>query len=546
MSVFERQSRLTVPAEMLAAWHLRPGTFQRLLPPWENVRILRVEGRLDAGTDEGPHGELPSEPHGASHGEQQGQAAGEPPAQSPSPPAGQTVSVPPGGTLNQPAGSTSIPPAGSPPAPAAERRQRVTLQLRLGGVWPVLWQAEARYRPAGPERSATDGEQFEDVQLAGPFAAWRHIHRFRPAGVEQSLLEDEVHYRLPGGWLGHLLFGPMVWRRLERLFAYRHAVTASDLRRHAAFRQRRPLRVAVSGSRGLIGSQLVPFLTAGGHRVVRLVRGAATPPWDDGTQWASWEPSGPPPREALAGCDAVIHLAGENIAAGRWNPEKKQRIRDSRVGPTRRLAAALAELPAGQRPHTLLCASAVGYYGDRGEEELGEDAAAGTGFFPDVCREWEAAAAPARDADIRTVWLRFGAVLSPQGGALGKQLFPFRCGLGGVLGPGTQWLSWVSLPDAVAAIHYCLMQESIEGPVNVVAPQAVTNRQWTKTLGRVLRRPAVLWLPAWLLRRLFGELADHALLVSTRAVPRRLLDHGFVFDHPELEPALRFLLGRTV
>jgi len=458
------QSPMPVNAEDLSDWHDRPGALERLLPPWERVHIVDIQGRLSTG------------------------------------------------------------------------EQRVVFRLLMGGIIPLWWEAKA-----------TDyqrGRGFVDVQLRGPFADWQHTHRFVPQSEEQSLLEDEVSFRLPGGSLVHFLAKQAVRKRLDLLFHYRHRVTATDLRRHHRYRHHPRQRIIITGSRGLIGSALVPFLTTGGHEVIRLLSRPASPPYEDGTLWRVWPEGEPPPGDLLAQADAVIHLAGENVAAGRWNARKKQRIQDSRVIPTRYLADSLAALPSAQRPRTLLCASAVGYYGHRGDEELSEQAPPGLGFFPEVCQKWEAAAEPARQAGIRTVHLRFGAVLSPRGGALAKQLPAFRMGLGAVLGSGKQWLPWIGIHDAIGAIYHCLMEPSIQGPVNIVAPQLVQQRDFAKILGRVLRRPACLWLPAPVLRCLFGELADHALLVSTRALPEKLRATGFTFDFPELEGALRFLLGR--
>ncbi|MCS7270328.1 MAG: TIGR01777 family oxidoreductase, partial [Gemmataceae bacterium] len=349
----------------------------------------------------------------------------------------------------------------------SEGSQRVVFRWYCGSLIPLEWEAEARdYQfPTG----------FVDVQRRGPFAYWRHTHRFVPQGADRSLLRDEVTFALPGGALGRWLGQAAVIRRLERLFRYRHALTAADMRRHQTYRHRPRLRIIITGSRGLIGSALVPFLTSGGHQVMRLLSRPAAPPYDDGTIWrfCNWMDTATSDLpDLLAQADAIIHLAGENIAAGRWTPAKKQQIRDSRVLSTRRLAEAVATLPAGQRPRAFLCASAIGYYGNRGDEELPELATAGTGFFPEVCQEWEAAARPAAEAGVRTVFLRFGAVLSPRGGALAKLLPAFRFGLGAVLGSGRQWFAWISSEDAVAAIHHCLMEESLHGPVNIVAPES--------------------------------------------------------------------------
>jgi uncharacterized protein (TIGR01777 family) len=297
------------------------------------------------------------------------------------------------------------------------------------------------------------------------------------------------------------------------------------------------MKVLVSGASGLIGSHLVADLDAAGHQVVRLTRSAA------GLAEAEihWDPDGGRlDREALQGMDAVVHLAGENIAAGRWTPARKARIRDSRLRGTRLLCEALAGLE--HPPRVLVSASAVGYYGDRGEERLTEESAAGEGFLPELCRAWEAATEPAARAGVRVVHARLGMVLSPRGGALAKMLPIFRLGLGGRLGGGRQYVSWIDIGDVVGAIVHALGDDSLRGPVNVVAPQAVTNAHLTKVLGRVLRRPTVLPAPAFALRLVLGEMADALLLASARVEPRRLLAAGYAFRHPNLEECLRRLL----
>lgn len=297
------------------------------------------------------------------------------------------------------------------------------------------------------------------------------------------------------------------------------------------------MRISVTGSSGLIGSALVPALTAEGHEVARVVRSATA-----GGAWR-WDPgAGHVDARAVNGMDAVVHLSGENIAAGRWTAARKARIRDSRRHGTRVMAEAVAG--ADPRPKALLCASAMGFYGDRGDESLTEASAPGRGFLPEVSREWEAACAPARDRGVRVVHLRFGIVLSPAGGALAKMLLPFRLGVGGVVGSGRQWWSWVSLDDVLGAIRHALVTPGLAGPVNVTAPNPVTNADFTRTLGRVLSRPTLFPVPAFAARLAFGEMADALLLASARVVPERLLQTGYAFRHPELEPALRHLLGR--
>lgn len=305
------------------------------------------------------------------------------------------------------------------------------------------------------------------------------------------------------------------------------------------------MRVLVTGSTGLVGSALVPFLITLGHRVTRLVRKVSTSSAGLGPSVtdALWDPvAATIDRKALEGMDAVIHLAGENIAAGRWTPQQKARLRDSRVGGTRFLAETLASLQ--QPPRTLVSASAIGYYGSRGSELMTEGSALGTGFLADVCRDWEAATEPAARKGVRVVHLRVGVVLSPRGGALHKMLTPFKLGVGGVIGDGRQYLSWVSLDDLIGAIHHALVTETLRGAVNAVAPHPVTNREFTKALGRVLSRPTILPLPAFAARLLLGEMADALLLASTRVAPERLLSSGYKFQHPELEGALRHVLGK--
>ncbi len=296
------------------------------------------------------------------------------------------------------------------------------------------------------------------------------------------------------------------------------------------------MKILVTGATGLVGRALVPFLAGGGHEVVRL--GRSTPGAGD----LRWNPdAGALEAEALEGFDGVVHLAGENIASGRWNAAKKRRIKQSRVGGTLLLARTLAGLE--RPPQVLVSASAVGFYGDRGDEELTEQSPAGSGFLSEVCREWEAATEAAAGKGIRVVHARLGVVLSKDDGALARMLTPFRLGAGGIVGNGRQYMSWITRDDTAAAIGHLLTTESAAGPVNVVAPAPVTNREFTATLGRVLRRPAVFPLPGFVARLVFGEMADALLLASTRVKPAKLLDSGNVFRHGSLEDGLRAVLG---
>lgn len=297
------------------------------------------------------------------------------------------------------------------------------------------------------------------------------------------------------------------------------------------------MRILITGSTGLIGSALVPHLSAAGHSIGRLVR--RTPRSGE----IRWDPAaGRIDAAGLEGYDAVVHLAGHNIAAGRWTASVKQKICASRVEGTRLLAEALARL--AQIPKVLVCASAIGYYGDRADEVLKEESSAGKGFLPDVAVSWEAAARPAEGRGIRVVWVRTGIVLTPKGGALARMLTPFKLGLGGRAGSGRQWWSWIAMDDLLEIYRRALEADSLAGAVNAVAPNPVTNAEFTKTLGRVFRRPTVFPVPAFVLKLVFGEMAEALLLASARVAPARLASLGFGFRFGELEPALRHLLGR--
>jgi len=417
-----------------------------------------------------------------------------------------------------------------------ENGARVVLRMRLG-PFSRQWIAE--------HYGYEEGRQFRDVQVTGPFARWNHTHRIEPQGLDSCILEDRIEDALPGGQLGQMVAGAFAKKKLERLFTYRHAVTYGDVLAHYA----RPysesggvsMKVLVSGASGLVGSALLPFLSAGGHSVARLVR--TRPPANQEGQ-VFWAPdSGSIDQAGLEGLDAVVHLAGENIASGRWTPELKRRILDSRVNGTRLLSEALAK--CAQPPKVLVSASAIGYYGNRGDEVLTEESALGTGFLAEVCRDWEAAVEPATQKGIRTVLLRIGVVLSSTGGALKRMLLPFKLGLGGVVGDGKQYMSCIGLDDAIGAIHHTIVTDSLSGPVNVVSPQAVTNREYTQALGKVLGRPTIFPMPAFAARLAFGEMADELLLSSARVEARKLLESGYTFRSPTLESILRHGLGMS-
>jgi uncharacterized protein (TIGR01777 family) len=293
-------------------------------------------------------------------------------------------------------------------------------------------------------------------------------------------------------------------------------------------------RILISGASGLIGKALIPALENRGDEVYRLVRREAR-----NQREIHWDPTQEVPPQLVSGFDLVIHLSGESVA-GYWTESKKRRIRDSRVVSTRNLATALAK--AEKPPRTFLCASAIGYYGNRGEEILNEGSPSGQGFLAEVSREWEAATSPAVQAGIRVVNLRIGVVLSRDGGALKQMLLPFRLGVGGRIGSGRQWFSWIHIDDLVAAVLHILQTPDLEGPVNMVSPNPVTNAEFTKALAMAVRRPAILPVPGFVLRLAFGEFAEEGLLASARVLPRKLEEIGFVFRHPELAAALQDLL----
>ena len=453
------RARLPIAAAEARAWHDRPGAFERLAPPWMNVRVADSYGTT---------------------------------------------------------------------APGDWKR------LKVGaGPFRMGWTLDHRALP-----ESTDAVGFVDEQRDGPFRAWHHEHRFTDVDDTTSLLEDRLVYRLPLGKTGDAIAGSRVTGQLDEIFRFRHRRSQLDMQHHAAYRGA-PLAIVVSGASGLVGRQLVAFLRTGGHTVYRLVR--REPAADDEIYWNPR--AGEIDAAAIEGMDAIVHLAGESIASGRWTQKRKQRILTSRVDGTRLLAETIARLRVP--PSVLVSASATGVYGSRGDEIVTDESGSGTGFLADVCRAWEAATEPATAAGIRVVSPRFGVVLAGNGGLLTRVTNLFRLGLGGRLGDGEQYFSWIALDDLLYVIHRAITDSSLSGPINAVAPHPVTNREFTATLGRVLGRPAFLPAPESALRLVFGDMADELLLTSQRAIPARLTDNDVPFAFPELEDALRHELGRT-
>jgi uncharacterized protein len=297
----------------------------------------------------------------------------------------------------------------------------------------------------------------------------------------------------------------------------------------------RASRILVSGVSGPIGAALLPSLKASGAQIARLTRGDAGSGPSDNEERIAWDPTKPISPNSVSGFDAVIHLAGESIV-GRWTANKKKAIRESRVAGTQNLAMALAQ--AKERPQVFLSSSAIGYYGDRGNEVLNENSSAGTGFLAEVCQEWEAATKAAAEAGIRRIQIRTGIVLSPKGGALGKMLPPFKMGVGGRIGNGRQWMSWIDVDDMVGAIHHILKTDLLQGPINMVAPKAVTNSEFTKTLASVLSRPAIFPVPGFVVKLAFGEMGETVLLAGQRVEPNKLIASGYPFRFRELRASL--------
>ncbi|HPF62693.1 MAG: TIGR01777 family oxidoreductase [Gemmatimonadetes bacterium] len=401
----------------------------------------------------------------------------------------------------------------------------VSLRVRVGPL-SLTW--VARHSVPHP------GRGFDDTQVRGPFASFHHARRLESASAGETILSESIRAVPPLGPLG-ALGAPGIRSVLERMLRWRHDILHEDLGLLMAT-PAAPMRIAITGATGLVGRALAPFLTTQGHTVVPVSRRALP-------GGIRWDPSsGDLDAAAWEGLDAVIHLAGENIAGERWSAERKRALRDSRTGPTALLARTLATLE--RPPRVLLSASAVGIYGDRGDALLDEDASPAGDFLGELARDWEAAAEPARAAGIRVVHPRFGLILTPAGGVLDRMLTPFRLGVGGRLGSGTQWMSWVAIDDVLGALHHALVTDGITGPMNVVAPDAVRNTEFTATLGAVLSRPTILPVPAIALRAVFGEMADALLLASQRAEPSVLTATGYSFRYPELDVALRHLLGR--
>ena len=451
------RTELPVDRARAFAWHERPGAFERLAPPWEDVEVVSREGGIRDG--------------------------------------------------------------------------RVTLRVSRGPI-KLTWRL--RHEAFSP------GRQFVDLQEEGPFAHWRHVHRFEdaPGG---SVMHDEIEWQPPLGPAGEVIAVPLLERDLGRAFRFRHTRLAQDLAMHARYAERPRLRVAISGARGLVGSALGHLLTTGGHTVLPMVRKETRR--TAGEQILFDIEGGRIDEEALRSVDAVVHLAGEPIQGLRWTEAKKRAILESRVRGTELLSRTMAQLRGG--PETLVMASAVGIYGDRGDAILDESAGRGRGFLADVVEAWEGATRRAEGSGLRVVKVRLGVVLSPAGGALAAMLPAFRSGVGGRIGNGRQYMPWIDIDDATGIFHHALMEPSVRGVLHAVSPHPVPNSTFTSALGRVLNRPTLIPVPSLGVRALFGEMGRELLLKGQRVRPSRTLETGYAFRFEGLEASLRHQLGRA-
>ena len=383
------------------------------------------------------------------------------------------------------------------------------------------------------------GKMFRDIQEKGPFAHWSHSHFFEDTS-EGAELRDEVEYSLPGHSLIPQKIRNLVTESLRRMFRYREAVLREDILLHKRCATR-PLRILVSGASGVLGRDLLPLLTTGGHQVFTLVR--RRPDLLQGEIF--WDPAQNILRgDDLPELDGVIHLAGEYIGLARWSEDKKRRVIDSRVNGTELLTRTLAALP--RPPKVFLSASATGYYGDCGDAEVSEAALPGSGFISEVCSRWEQTTEPARRAGIRTVLMRLGVGLTPRGGALRRILAASPFGYIRRFGTGQQYISWISSDDMISTMLHALTCPSLTGPLNIAAPEPATNLQFMQILARITGRPLLCPLPAKLLHIIYGQMASEILLSSCRVATQKLTDSGFCFRHPNLEMALRALLGKEL
>ena len=453
MPQFTWQSVVKASQKEVFDWHVRPGAFQRLSPPWKQIKLISY-------------------------------------------------------------------------AAPDNKKSRVKIRVPILGPLSFTWELE--------HDSFDPPNAFSDQQIKGPFQSWRHVHSFTPAPEKQTVLSDSISFSLP---LINALVAPFIKSELTRLFAFRHELLKFDLALHSRYQGAPRKTVLICGSSGFIGSAVSAFLETAGHTVRRLVR---RKPSSAGEFY--WNPSdGFVDTAAFDKVDAVINFSGANIAEKRWSTTSKKDILESRTGSALLLAETIASLDTP--PELAIMASATGFYGDTQNTTAIEETTRGTGFLADTCQAWENASLRLEQSSCRRIHLRIGTVLGANGGALKKMLPPFRLGVGGRLGKGTQIMSWIALQDLLGIIEHLLYTPGISGPINAVSPNQCTNSEFTRTLGSLIRRPAVCAAPAWALRILLGEMADEMLLSNSCVAPSALTTSGYSFLFPELSDALRFQLG---
>tara|TARA_X000000950_G_scaffold289209_1_gene410850 strand:+ start:1249 stop:2550 length:1302 start_codon:yes stop_codon:yes gene_type:complete len=404
------------------------------------------------------------------------------------------------------------------------------------GIVPQKWKAK--------HHSYIEGEQFCDNMIKGPFARWNHTHKFLENGTDEMKIQDTIDWKLPFHFFTRIGAPIMVMPRVHQMFKHRSRRILADLKRQEMFKDAPRKRILISGSTGLIGTQLGAFLETDGHDVHRLLRPSTKLHADqDPAKVVKWnDHTGEILEGSLENFDVVIHLAGAGIGDKRWSKKRKKLIAESREIPGRNLSNALAELSSP--PSLFMCASAIGFYDNRGDEDLDETSSIGDGFLAKICKKWEDAMKPASDAGIRTIIMRNGIVTTASGGMLQQILLPAKLGGMGPIGGGRQWQSWISFDDLIYAIHYLMNHEDASGVFNMTSPNPVTQKQYAKTLGKVLRRPAFAPVPGFVMKILFGELGKSLILDGQKVHPKRLLELGFEFEHETLESALRDTLGR--
>jgi len=457
MPNFVHECEVPFPVDAVFDWHMRRGALERVLPPWEDVRVVAREGGVEDGG-------------------------------------------------------------------------QVTIRARRGPL-----KADFTVRHTVVEKNRL----FRDEQVSGPLQSWVHNHEFKARADGATLLRNRIDWEPPLGSAAGIFTRGVIESELHRFFTFSGARIARDLARHGAW-DGPPLRVAVTGASGFVGSALRHFLTTGGHEVLPIVR--RKPRRERGEIY--WDPmEGRIEGPRLEGVDAIVHLAGESLSKGRWNPPKKKAIWQSRIVGTRLIVAAISRLR--RPPSVLVSSSAIGYYGNRGAERLSEDSRPGKGFLADLCREWESEAAKADRSGVRVVQLRTGLVLSPAGGALGTMLLPFKMGIGGRLGSGRQYVSWIDHDDLVALIFHAITTPSLRGAVNATAPHPVPNATFTTILGRALRRPTLLPVPSLAVKGMFGEMGRALLLEGARVIPEAAVRSGFRFDFEGLDESLACQLGTS-